>query len=429
MNKPNTNLTPDWLKSLQQKSWEPEILLSGIVLYGMFQLPTALDQFLFFFSSNIFSYVNAMDILVVLFEMGVYWMIMGLILHLICRGLWIGVVGLSYTFPKGIDTSKVNFQPRYLNKLKAIPPLEKIILKLEHICSTIYSISFLLFMSLVGAYIFLLVLFLIPVVVLLLTVDSLRSDLGFQDAATVYLYGIMVVGSIGLLDFLTLGYFRRFRIYAKFYWPFYQIFSYLTLARYYRPTYYAIVTNLNRWGVFLLFFIFSVVSLFGMTSLQVSSPGQYLSRIDIWSDERGDEAYEGYYQDRSPRFASIRAQIPSDIIRDDVLRVFLPAHIFYQDSLKKFMNYDSISSITDESFDEGQYMLGQISRFYDLTIADSTFQSKMYFLNNSATGQRGYLTYLNIGYLQEGIYELVVTGPPTMYEDPFAIVPFYREKN
>ncbi len=32
------NENPDWLDELQKKSWEPEILLSGIVLYGMFKM-------------------------------------------------------------------------------------------------------------------------------------------------------------------------------------------------------------------------------------------------------------------------------------------------------------------------------------------------------------------------------------------------------
>ena len=79
-----------------------EILLSGIVLYGMFKVPELLDAFLNYFKLNIYSSVQDLDNLIALFKMGIYWLITGLILHLICRGIWIGMVGLSYTFSNGI---------------------------------------------------------------------------------------------------------------------------------------------------------------------------------------------------------------------------------------------------------------------------------------------------------------------------------------
>jgi len=142
MDTPKPDSKPNWLKELQLKSWEPEILLSGIVLYGMFQVPDVLDQFLFFFDSEVFNYINAVEIYTSILKVGIYWLILGLILHLICRGFWIGLVGLNYSFPQGIVYVKLKFQPKYLAKLKAIPPFEQLILRLEHICSFIYSVSF-----------------------------------------------------------------------------------------------------------------------------------------------------------------------------------------------------------------------------------------------------------------------------------------------
>ena len=71
-------------------------------------------------------------------------------------------------------------------------------------------------------------------------------------------------------------------------------------------------------------------------------------------------------------------------------------------------------------------MLEKIGEFYRLTVADSTFKAKMYFQYVAATHQKGYITYLNIGHLEEGLYELTVDGPEGMYSGPFAIVPFYK---
>lgn len=426
MDSPKSNLKPEWLKETQLKSWEPEILLSGIVLYGMFQVPDALDSFLFFFDNEVFNYINAMELFIAIMKVGVYWLIVGLILHLICRGLWIGLVGLDYSFPKGIQFDKLKFQPKFLEKVKEVPPFEAIILKLEHICSFIYSVSFLLFMSLVGTCIYTTVLILLPMSVVMLTAD-LRDE-SLVEALNAYAQYVLLFGLLGVLDFVTMGFFRRFRIPAFVLWPIYRLFSFLTLAKYYRPTYFARVTNLNRWWLFLFLLVFTFLSYVGIGADQSGGPRDTFSLIDVWSFRDGDESFEGHYQDKGSDNPSIRMQIPSDIIRDDVLRVFIPARINVEDSLKKFMNYDSILDLPSDSLNLGQYYLSQISKFYRISVADSTFETKMYFQVANSTKQRGYLTYLNVGYLSEGLYEIHLEGPSEMYEEPFAIVPFYKLK-
>lgn len=104
--------TPKWLEELQLRSWEPEVLLSGIVLYGMFKTPDLLDGLLHFFSANI-SGSNDFNNLVAILKIGTYWLIFGLILHLVSRGIWVGMVGLSYTFPNGINHQRIHFKERF----------------------------------------------------------------------------------------------------------------------------------------------------------------------------------------------------------------------------------------------------------------------------------------------------------------------------
>lgn len=427
MNRPEETSTPTWLQNLQQRSWEPEILISGIVLYGMFQVPSLLDELLFYFTENIDNLTNGGDILIAILKIGVYWLIIGLILHLISRGIWIGVVGLSYTFPDGIRTERLNFQAKYLNTINRIPSFERIILRLEHLCSTLFSISFLLFMSLLGVYLYMFLLFLCPILLLFF----INSDLVLSDASTPYIdayeTALLVIGTIGIIDFVTLGYFRRFKLIATLFWPLAKLFSYVTLARYVRPTYYALVTNLNRWWIFGFLLAFLVISNFGINANQGSTPSEFFTRITVWSDAKGAEAFEGYYQDKTAARPSVNIQIPSDIIKDDVLKVFIPARIQYQDSLMKYIKYDSIMELSEEDLKIESYFLEQLAEFYTLSIDDSTFATKMYFQKNSATGQKGYLTYLNISYLTPGLYELKLSRPSEMYENPtMAIVPFYK---
>jgi hypothetical protein len=424
---PNTEHNPDWLRELQLKSWEPEILLSGIVLYGMFQLPEVLDNFLLYFAAEIYNGSNAMDNLVALLKMGVYWMITGLILHLICRGLWVGLVGLSYSFPDGIQVEKLKFQPKYRARVERIPSFEELVLKLERVCSFIYSVSFLLFMSLVGGYLYCLVLIVLPILAcdLLYAHSSLAVYLWVRIDP--YINIMLMIGFLGVIDFITLGYLRRFKIWGIIYWPLYKVFNALTLAKYYRSTYFALITNLNRWGVFVFMLTFIFVSFLGVSAIRDRSAGESFSQITIWSNAQGNKAYEGYYQDKEFAEASRIIQIQSDIIKEDVLRVFIPVHIEDEDSLKKYMNYDSIQNLPKGSLDVGSYYLEQYAAFFQLSIDDSTFDRKNYFQYRSASKQKGYITYLNIGYLKEGLHELKFRGPEKMYgKKPFVTVPFYK---
>ena len=240
---------PKWLEDLQQKSWEPEILLSGIVLYGMFKVPELLDGFLSYFKLNIQGNSQDIDNLVALSKMGIYWLISGLIMHLICRGIWIGMVGLSYAFPEGIRMDKVHYQNPFKEKVSKIAPYEQIVIRLEKISSALFSLSFMLFMSLVGGYLYFLIVLILPFTFCWLVLDIDFVGIEYQ-IFEVWVFIVLGIGILGLIDFVSLGFFRKFQRVAKLYWPLHQLISALTLSRFYRPIYYGMVTNINKWVLF-----------------------------------------------------------------------------------------------------------------------------------------------------------------------------------
>ncbi|MEQ9229813.1 MAG: hypothetical protein RIF46_03965, partial [Cyclobacteriaceae bacterium] len=258
---PKSNV-PKWLSELQQRSWEPEILLSGIVLYGMFKVPNLLDGFLAYFKLNIFGNSQDIDNLVALSKMGIYWLITGLILHLICRGIWIGMVGLSYTFPEGIRFDKLNYKERFKQKVERTPTYEQIVIRLEKVSSSLFSVSFMLFMSLIGGYLFFFSLLILPFTILYVYFGMSNSGLLFE-LFQYYVLVVLTLGLVSLVDFLSLGYFRKFKFFAKVFWPIHKLTSILTLSRFYRPIYYGMVTNFNKWVFFLFLAVFTFVSIAG----------------------------------------------------------------------------------------------------------------------------------------------------------------------
>lgn len=142
--------TPKWLTKIQNNSWEPEIIISGFSIAFFFILPkhiynfTAMliqdfgaDATLSFFQYAIMTFI--ITSLKVLF-----------IGHLILRGLWTGLVGLSYVFPKGV---KEELLEKDLKNVVFKKPID-LVIEIEKICSLIFSFAFMIILYLIRILMF-----------------------------------------------------------------------------------------------------------------------------------------------------------------------------------------------------------------------------------------------------------------------------------
>lgn len=423
---PKSNV-PKWLSELQQRSWEPEILLSGIVLYGMFKVPNLLDGFLAYFKLNIFGNSQDIDNLVALSKMGIYWLITGLILHLICRGIWIGMVGLSYTFPEGIRFDKLNYKERFKQKVERTPTYEQIVIRLEKVSSSLFSVSFMLFMSLIGGYLFFFSLLILPFTILYVYFGMSNSGLLFE-LFQYYVLVVLTLGLVSLVDFLSLGYFRKFKFFAKVFWPIHKLTSILTLSRFYRPIYYGMVTNFNKWVFFLFLAVFTFVSIAGASRItDTTYPGDRFSQIALWGTSRGYSAYSGYYDDQNDEFQSMRSHIQSDVVTGDVLRLFIVADVSTEEAMLKRMSLDSLQEVYPDTISAALKLM-IVKDFYELLLDGERVESSdMYFHYKARTKQRGYLTYIDISDIDEGLHRLTLKGPGERFSYPYAVIPFYRD--
>jgi hypothetical protein len=423
------NIKPNWLTELQQKSWEPEVLLSGIVLYGMFKTPGLLDDFLYFYKINFSGNSTDIDTFVGMMKVAVFWLTGGLIAHLISRGIWVGMVGLSFAFPKGIATEELKMTDRYKSYLSKIPSTEKIILNLESFSSSLFSISFMMFMMMLGAYFYLLITIIFPVLTLMYFFDDVFENMLFGGILVGYLVTVLIIGFIGFVDFVTLGFLKRIKWLSKIYWPIYQFVGALTLARFYRPIYYILVSNIKRWKIGVMLVVFVVVSFQWVDGITDSAyPGASLSRISMWSESQNTGSYTGYYDDQVDDIKSIVASIQSDIIRGNTVRLFMVLRADKEDSIKAYCNLDSLYQV--EGLGRPQARLQCISNFYSISIDDSVFTDlPLKFHYKSKTRQRGMLTYIDVSYLEAGLHHLSIRLPKSMYKNQrIANIPFYREQ-
>lgn len=419
---------PKWLSELQQKSWEPEILLSGIVLYGMFQVPDLLDQFLLYFKSNIFGRVSDLDNMIAILKMGIYWLISGLVLHLISRGIWVGLVGLSYTFPGGIDADKSKFQGRFKQQLSSLTGIDKSIVQLEKISSSLFSVSFMLFMSLLGGYLYMFVLLILPFLIL-----TGVFDYGFQSAPIAYLqyysWPIVIVGLLAMFDFVSLGLLKRIKWLEQVYWPLHRIVSFLTLSRFYSKVYYAFVTNTNKWLFAALLILFIFTSILGATRSVVDTyGGDSFSRLSLWHSNGSEMIFPGHYADDQSVVRSRFAHIQSDIITGNSIKLFVVADINYEDSIRSYANYDSLKAALPELKDRDRDLLA-IQKFYHIYLDDSLIKdTRWFYYFHSNTSQRGYVAYLDISTVSTGIHTVQVALPPDQFsESSKVVIEYYRE--
>jgi len=149
-----------WLENLQRNSWEPEVIISGIILAFLFAFPSKIYTFsamlvqelgvAFLLSMLVLLYLSAVISVFKIF----------FVVHLVLRFVWAGLLGLSYAFPEGVI--KENLFKILQNYTYRTPA--QMVLKMERICSMTfaYPISFvfiiLVFTSYLGILVFIYVL-------------------------------------------------------------------------------------------------------------------------------------------------------------------------------------------------------------------------------------------------------------------------------
>lgn len=144
------NLIPKWLTKIQNNSWEPEIIISGFSIAFFFILPKYIYNFTAMliqdFGADAFlSFVQYAIMIFIITSLKVLF-----IGHLILRGLWTGLVGLSYVFPNGV---KKELLEKDLKNHTFKKPID-LVIEIEKICSLIFSFAFLIILNLIKIMMF-----------------------------------------------------------------------------------------------------------------------------------------------------------------------------------------------------------------------------------------------------------------------------------
>ena len=308
----NKNLLKKLLDRLQEDSWQLELLVSGFTIFGLFY---ALEPVGNAFKTALHDGDILKDVYQTVYT-AILILIFNLIIHVILRSLWIGALGLRYVSGE-VEIDNLNYSERFTNYLnKKIGSFDNYIEKLEKLCSIIFAISFLLIFYVVAISLLL---------YLLNFIGSFHTD-NASILLKMLIYASYILIFVGVVltffDYITQGLLKKNKWIATLYFPFYWVFSYLTLSFLYRPLYYNLIDNKfgRRVSFLLLPFYFSVLFISGM--YQEHSSFISLSTVSSNAIRANSRNYEDLVE-KNDLFISILA-IQSKVITDSYIKVKIP---------------------------------------------------------------------------------------------------------
>lgn len=427
-----TNSFKKLLDRLQEDSWQLELLISGFAIIGLFYAlePVAYKILVAQFDNN---QIFLSFLVNVYFSLQI--LIFNLLLHVLLRGLWIGSLGLRYVFGD-IDFEALNYGEQFTSYLKRkVGSFDAYIEKLENLCSVIFALTFLLVFYVFSSF----------VIGLILIIFSSEVP----DWLVGITRGLFALFSIGVvltfIDFITLGLLKKNKWVAKIYFPFYWLFSYLTVSFLYRPLVYNLLDN--KYGrrislglvpfYLLIYFVFHLnyqKSNF-ITKDNTKLSNSYIANGSNYQDviEKSGNVFIGEFA------------IQSKVITQPYIQLMVPLNAKVEDALMDFN-----SSLKPEKDNRGLYFQSEISVVFDAKNYDSlsiaylnSFQKKYSFkidgvsypsefVISNVNNEMGFETYIGIEDLAQGKH--VIEFQSLKHADSDSIrsirkVPFWYYKN
>lgn len=350
--------TPDWLQKIQNESWEAEILISGGAVYALLEL----SDYLIIGNSlqSIIEFGNplyALGVSITLLNAPIKLLTLGFIIHLIIRGLWAGMIGLSFSFPNGIKKETLNWKGKFSSQSKNLRDNSYIVLGLERISGIVFSYSVFIFLVTIGLVSWLLFIF-------SLTIFIPNSSTSILDSFVTLLY---LIGSlIYFIDFISLGRVKKNKSMSKLFYPIHKFYSIILLSVLYRNIYYTFISN---WGYKYFYISLLIPIAFLSSTLLITDTSIMQSQF---LNEKSENSYN-ISKVGSPDNAIENPGyiiIGNDLITDGVLPIYLVHYVQYEDSIKNLAIKEGLILNSTHNFDSLDYktQMKCMELFYKLSI-------------------------------------------------------------
>ena len=422
---PSLKSPKNWLQRLKDESWEAELLVSTISIFGTLQMFGLID-----WATN--KFINLLDpsqyligYMIVFFGLlAISILISMFVIHFFLRAYWVGLVGLNSVFPDySVEDSA--YSKIYTEKILAIlPKLKDSIKKVDELCSVIFSVAFtflltymylglfasiyLLIFNLLSEYVNSYIL-LIPGILLLTTIFvqaiiSLIANLKKnKEKENLQIWNFRIVKLVSIIT----------------YGPLYK--SILQVFMIFGSNFKKKKSLISLLFIFILSGMF--VSVYQMTNTNIP----YLITQESYFDVT--KSYSSYYKsENNDANFLLSPEIESDKVESSVLKLFIP--IFSHE--KKIRQEICGSYIEDpnksglEQRTERRAQLLKCYQKYVLIYINGTL-TKVDFLRyeHPKTNQSGIICYIDLSNLKSGLTKLEVKKKQDKKDITAWTIPFY----
>ncbi|MBZ2162118.1 hypothetical protein [Alteromonas stellipolaris] len=406
-----SSIEQEWISRLKQESWEAELLVSALAVFGSFKLFGLSSWIVDFFIVHLpeSQYMVAYSI-ALLYALAVSGLSVFFVIHLILRGYWVGLVGLNSVFPDyGLKTSM--FSRIYTKKITAsLPKLSQSINQVDRLSSVVFSVAFsMLFIYLYAAVIGTAALIIYNVLIMFISEDIAIIPIYIALFIVCFQFLVSILANTSYLKKNTrvqLFYFHVNRMLLPvFYGPLYNnILQVLMVFTSNYKTSRAIFVMMS--GFLFTAFLTSQITLNNTRYGYLIIPEKHFT-----SSSRYTTFYASENAQKSNHSLLLSPEIPSDIISDTHLRVFIP--IFYnektlknercKDTNKHLQSADS-SLIESDDTDMVCY-----AKYHQFKLNDTLVKPELISYYHPVTEQFGALAYIEVAHLPIGEYKLTVS--------------------
>ena len=136
--------TPKWLRRLEKESWQAELLISGLALYGTLHLP----KFVYWVADTLINflpvdYYLAGYAIAFLYLFGISILTTFFIIHFILRAYWVGLIGLNSIYPEGYKVEEGFYSELFSKRMvEKLPTVRESIKEIDKACSGMFSGAF-----------------------------------------------------------------------------------------------------------------------------------------------------------------------------------------------------------------------------------------------------------------------------------------------
>lgn len=388
----------NWIEKFKRISWEPEILISGGILFTLFQAQSGLVQ--------VHNYLYPLQIrgtnaVLGLMALSISALNVGFILHLITKAFWIALLALKSVFPVGIKKEKLGYSETFLKRISIDLSIKSKISSVGNTSSLMFTISFLfllIFLGIMNYLIFWGIIFKV------------------SQSSFYVLYIALALLILPLIDFITFGSLKKSSAISAIYYPIYKFISWITLSFLYREILYAIFSNVSKKHILLFSFFFILASSL-LTFRNIASSNYRSMAFHNWSffdNTYANTIIERNYENlREQGDPVARATIQSDVVKDNYIKLYV-----------RYRRMDfPLDSLATKYPDLSKNSL--FNKFLDIKIDTTAIDSISWFYTRKMDlNQYGIIGYFPIDRIARGSHIIEIR---TSQDEWIFTIPFWKE--